>query len=165
MQKNKTLTFLIFFFYEVLLFGNSNQYLHLDRKPLYCKKKNFNNSVFLIINNNRIFNLEILDNENKKIIHDEYFKIKNSAELGSPFIYRDGKLFWQKNPWNGFYQFSFDLKKNELKQRYVLKKNKISNFFSTFLNDSHFYLKTDKFTCNVLKDWKQLEDEMFEKKN
>ena len=164
MQKNKTLTFLIFFFYEFLLFGNSNQYFHLDREPLYCKSKNLNNSIFLILNDNRIFNLEIYNNENKKIIHDEYFQIKNNSELGSPFIYKDGKLFWKKNPWNGFYQFSFDLKENELEQRYVLKKNKISNFFSTFLNNSDFYLKTNKFTCTILNNWKELEDKMYEKK-
>ena len=136
------------------------KYSSLDRKILFCQSKNNQGFLAFVFNSNKVFNVELYKNEGDKFIHDEFYFLKESKELGNSLYNKNGKLYWQKNPWNGFYQFSFDVENKKLEHRYVLKKNKISNYLSNIMGKSQFYLKTMEYSCFILKDWRELEKKL-----
>ena len=137
--------------------ADKNKLTFFDRKGLFCKSYNISDSLVFFFNNNKAFKIENHILGNDRLLHDEFFSIKDHKNLGNTVLYSNEKLFWDKNPWSNFYQFSFDLNNNELQQRYVFKKSKISNLLANLFGGAELYLKKKKYNCILLRDWSELE--------
>ena len=155
MQKNKNIIFFFFFFFMNANAEEIKEYEFLDRKSIFCQNEHDKDTLIFIFNNDKVFKLEYIRN-NKDLIHDEFFSFKNLDELGSSFLYKEGKLYWNKNPWNNYYQFAYDVKEKTLKQRHILKKNKLNSIFADLTGKSSYYLKVNKFKCVIINNWEEL---------
>ena len=48
------------------------------------------------------------------------------------------------------------MKKKILKQRHILKKNKLNSIFADLAGKSRYYLKVNKFKCDLINNWEEL---------
>ena len=144
--------------FSFLIYLCSFSVLALERTGMICTSINNSNQLVFYFNNKKAFNLDLHVKDNEKIINDEYAYIKNDTDLGDNYLKQDNILYWEKNPWNGYYTYKLDLNSLQLVQRYILKKNLLNRTISDLFNKSNFFIKKTTFTCKIEKKWKEIEN-------